>query len=146
MLIAKIVLYYFITICGATGIVYCFSKRKAFFFLSTFFVIFFAFFNYFSTGLHLFFMHLQNVLFSVYDSIFERIRMLTEGGNSTLFRRLIALLSAFIVVLIAIKSCAVISQKPIWFAQVTSEKTSTPHVRLSTSKQPLYQLFERYNC
>lgn len=91
-------------------------------------------------------MHLQNVLFSVYDSIFERIRMLTEGGNSTLFKRLIALLSAFIMVLIAIKSCAVINQKPLWCAQVASEIKSTFQIRLSTRKQPLYQLFERYNC
>lgn len=49
-------------------------------------------------------MNLQNILFTLYDTIFDKIRILSENGNSNLFKRISAIIAALVVALGSIQN------------------------------------------
>ena len=144
--LVNVLLFYTLFILGATLIVACFSKRKAVFVFSGIFILFFSFFNYFSTTLSLFFYSLQNSMLTMHDLIFERLRMFAESGNSNLFCRVFSVLVSVVLIVLALEKLPFMIYQPVIGLQQYSITTTLLAPVRYRNYQHIHLIFSRFNC
>ena len=145
-MVLKLLVYYSITIFCLTAIVAFFSKRKAVLIASAIFMVFFAFFNFFSTSLVLFFLHLQNLMVSIYDTIFDKIRLLSESGGTNVIKRLGVFFVALFMAIVMIKNTPFIWVGPRIVMNLFTIPPRLVAVINRQDRQNINLIYERYNC
>ncbi len=145
-MILKLALYYALTIFALSIMVSIFSKRKAILISSAVFLVFFTFLNCSASNIILFFVNLQNFLVSVYDTVFDKVKILAENGSTNLIKRVGTFMVALIIALVKIKNTPVMALNPQISLDVIPYYHPIYLKKIHRSTQNINLIFERYNC